>query len=236
MKLDQLQENWEELARLDPMWAICADRKDWDRTEFFASGIEEINGVMKRVESLSPEIHREKALDFGCGIGRLTQAFAQYFEKCYGVDISRSMVEMARQANDYGEQCEYIHNDKGNLSLFNDDFFDMIYCSRVLQHMEPQYAMNYMGEFIRLLKPGGMVVFQLPSAQFGLKKWFKILLPNRIVNILRRAVYKSTAVAEMYTVDKDFIVRVVEEHGGKVTDIVENQALKIPGHFLAHIR
>ena len=37
-------------------------------------------------------VRRSRSLDFGCGIGRLTQAMAEFFEVCDGVDISPTMI------------------------------------------------------------------------------------------------------------------------------------------------
>ena len=33
----------------------------------------------------------------------------------------------------------------------------------VLQHMKPEFAKAYLREFARILKPNGVLVFQLPS-------------------------------------------------------------------------
>jgi len=69
------------------------------RNEFFESGLKEINAVMRYVESLGIDVSRRRALDFGCGVGRLTQAIANYFEEVYGVDIALSMIEQATKCN-----------------------------------------------------------------------------------------------------------------------------------------
>ncbi len=37
------------------------------------------------------------ALDFGCGIGRLTQLLCKFFKKCIGVDISKEMIKLANK-------------------------------------------------------------------------------------------------------------------------------------------
>jgi SAM-dependent methyltransferase len=47
--------------------------------------------------------------------------------------------------------------------LFHDDFFDFIYTNIVLQHMRPEYSKAYLKEFLRVLSPGGLLVFQLPT-------------------------------------------------------------------------
>ena len=43
---------------------------------------------------------RDRALDFGCGVGRLTRALGTRFESALGVDISAGMIEQARRLNE----------------------------------------------------------------------------------------------------------------------------------------
>ena len=49
----KIQKNWDELGKLDPFYAISSlDGKDggrWDTREFFQSGIDEIDSVMKEI-------------------------------------------------------------------------------------------------------------------------------------------------------------------------------------------
>jgi tRNA/tmRNA/rRNA uracil-C5-methylase (TrmA/RlmC/RlmD family) len=92
MELKQLKNNWERHAQTDPMWAILAvpeklGRK-WNAEEFFQSGKAEIAAIFRDAEGFGISWKWGKALDFGCGIGRLTQAMCNYFESCYGVDIA----------------------------------------------------------------------------------------------------------------------------------------------------
>jgi SAM-dependent methyltransferase len=166
--LKQLQKNWDEFGRIDPLWAILTspDRKGgkWDPEEFFASGRREIDHIMRRAQALALPALRETALDFGCGVGRLTQALCAWFERCRGVDIAPSMIALARQHNTCGVKCEYVLNTQNNLRIFPDRSFDFVYSSIVLQHMEPRYSTSYIREFVRVLRPRGLVVFQLPSS------------------------------------------------------------------------
>ena len=93
----QLQRTWEHLAQEDPFWAICTDpaqkRGSWDRNKFFATGERKIETVLQHARSLGLKLHyRGPALDFGCGVGRLTQALCNHFDECRGVDISPTMI------------------------------------------------------------------------------------------------------------------------------------------------
>ncbi len=168
MDLKSLQGNWEEFARYDPMWAILTDpkrrRNKWNPEEFFESGRQEIALLMDGIQARGYECGRLRALDFGCGVGRLTQALVQYFDSCYGVDISEEMVGHAKRFNRCGPRCQYLVNQADNLEIFGGDCFDFIYTNIVLQHIEKKYNEAYLREFIRVLKPNGLLVFQMPSS------------------------------------------------------------------------
>jgi SAM-dependent methyltransferase len=169
MRLGALRRHWERLARRDPYWAVltAADKRGgrWELEEFFASGVAEIDAVLQRAADRHVGPRRGRALDFGCGAGRLTQALAARFERCDGVDVAEAMVQLARQQNRLGARCAYHVNAAPDLSLFGDAVFDFIYTTLVLQHMVPALSTGYIREFVRVLKPGGLLVFQLPSSR-----------------------------------------------------------------------
>src|SRR4051812_46865197 len=89
-----------------------------------------------------------RALDFGCGVGRLTQALARHFTHVTGIDISEQMLDLARQYNRHGERVEYALNTRPDLSQWPDHTFDFVYSIITLQHMEPVYARRYIAEFV----------------------------------------------------------------------------------------
>jgi SAM-dependent methyltransferase len=167
MRLSVLRRHWERLGRRDPYWAVLTDPDKrgggWDVTEFFRSGQEEIDAALHRATDMGLPVARRRALDFGCGAGRLTQALAERFERCDGVDISESMLAIARQHNRHPDRCAYHLNVSSDLALFADHSFDFVYSTLVLQHMEPRYSTLYMRELLRVLAPKGLLVFQIPS-------------------------------------------------------------------------
>jgi ubiquinone/menaquinone biosynthesis C-methylase UbiE len=164
--LRELKRNWEGLARKDPFWAICTDpaRKDrnWQMEELFATGETEIGRVLGCLAHLGVPVDASApTLDFGCGVGRLTRAMAARFTECWGVDISATMVEIAQRLNANVPRCHFCLNDKPDLTFFADDFFGFVYTSIVIQHIPPRYSLRYLLEMIRVLKPGGVLVFQV---------------------------------------------------------------------------
>jgi SAM-dependent methyltransferase len=163
MHLVANQERWEELGKLNPFWAILTGNQKWELDQFFLSGDLEISKVMRYLERLGLRVGRRRALDFGCGVGRLTQALCSHFFQCDGVDIAPSMIEHARRHNRFARRCEYHVNASDDLSGFGPDSFDFIYSNIALQHIEPEFVRNYVREFVRVLCPGGVAVFQMPS-------------------------------------------------------------------------
>lgn len=173
MKFEQLQNNWDIFGKTDPLWAILTDSEkrnnQWDVNEFFRTGEEEIIGVMNYIDSLHISLSRNKVLDFGCGVGRLTQGLCLYFDQCYGVDIAPSMIELAEKYNRYRRKCSYYINSAQDLSLFENNSFNFIYSNIVLQHMEPKYSKNFIKEFIRVLAGDGLLIFQIPSERIPIQ-------------------------------------------------------------------
>lgn len=169
--LIELRSVWEGLAESDPFWAILSDPRrkggKWDPGEFFATGdreIESLRGYLR--ESGLPLPESGPSLDFGCGVGRLTQPMSRYWPTAVGLDISQGMVDRARSFNKQGDRCEYLCNDRPTLP-FPSSHFQLIYSNIVLQHIPTEHAQNYVSEFVRTLRPGGVAVFQLCDADKG---------------------------------------------------------------------
>lgn len=167
MDLKLVQKHWDRFGRKDPLWAVLTvpgkEGRRWSVDDFLATGRAEIEAVLRTADERCLPIHRGRALDFGCGVGRLTQALAETFERVDGVDIAPSMIERAVQLNRHPQKCSYHLSAAPDLGLFPEDTFDFVYSTLVLQHMDPGAAKGYIGEFCRLLAPGGVAVFQVPS-------------------------------------------------------------------------
>lgn len=73
------------------------------------------------------------------------------------------MIEQAERLNQDGDRVSYHLNERSDLTLFDDDSFDLVFTELVLQHMHPRYATRYILEFVRVVRPGGAVYFQVPG-------------------------------------------------------------------------
>ncbi len=212
MRLADVGKQWNEFGRQDPLFAILTwphmKRGGWDEVDFFETGSNDVDNLMSLAHSLKPDLSTERALDFGCGVGRLTQALAALFDSVAGVDIAPSMIEGARAYNRFGENCIYRVNDRPDLKCFPDGEFSFVLSLIVLQHVRPHYAKGYVREFLRVLKPGGMLVFQLPAV--SLSPAGVAVDPDW-----------SEPVAEMYGLPVSEVTELVAEHGGTVLRIAE---------------
>ena len=180
MNLERLRAHWEAWGRQDPFWAVLTDPDKrgtrWDADVFFATGVTEIESIVSELREICPAMRTQVALDFGCGVGRLTQGLARHFDQVVGVDIAASMIASARSWNRHGERCRYVLNTSGDLGAFPGPSVDLVLSLITLQHMEPRYAKTYIAEFVRVVAPGGILYFQLPSGKVPLPDdaaWFR---------------------------------------------------------------
>jgi ubiquinone/menaquinone biosynthesis C-methylase UbiE len=160
--LNETMRDWDSLAEKDALWSILTDASkangQWDIAEFMATGKAEMKTVMDHLTEINcVPMRNGSALDFGCGVGRLTQSMAGQFASCVGVDISGQMIRRAISLNRHAH-CRYITNASTRLP-FADASFAFVYSNIVLQHVPRRLSTAYVREFIRVLAPAGVLVF-----------------------------------------------------------------------------
>jgi ubiquinone/menaquinone biosynthesis C-methylase UbiE len=244
VNLHELRDHWDRMGSIDPMEAILyrAGEKLGGRNiqEFFNTGEREINSALESILQSGITISRKKALDFGCGIGRLTQALARHFQEVSGVDIAPSMIALANQYNRHLDNCHYLLNESENLDILSDNTFDLIYSSITLQHMHPRYAKQYISEFIRILAPGGVLLFQIPNGPIVINGSGTVNLPGLLLRLIPKSVldatyrkvrYGNRPRAESYWIRKDDMILFLRNEGVRILNVIET-----PGSILNDCR
>jgi 2-polyprenyl-3-methyl-5-hydroxy-6-metoxy-1,4-benzoquinol methylase len=218
---------FEDLGREDPMYAALSRNayrgNRWDPAEFFETGRTEIADAMSYVGSAGLQPNRHRALDFGCALGRLTQALADHFAEVVGVDIASSMIDRAREHNTHGSRVAYLVNTAPDLSLFESGTFDFIYTNKVLQHIPPEHQLGYIREFVRLLRPGGVALFQTrngPDIRPGTVRALLYTLNRTYFRRLAQRV-RGRPAYEMHFVARSRVESTVTDAGGRVADVVD---------------
>jgi SAM-dependent methyltransferase len=233
MRLSRTQRHWNRFARADPFWAVLTapDKKDnrWQVEEFFRTGVDSVAKEIRGVQARCPRLQFGRALDFGCGVGRLSQALAGHFAEVVGVDISEEMLALARRHNRHGDRVTYLHNTRGDLRLLATGRFDFVYSIITLQHMAPVYAKRYIAEFVRVAAPGGVILFQVPVVAPVKPKGGRpfTLWPDTLVKRLYRDIRtKLTAgpLMEMHAIPRAEVEAALHHAGAEVVHVYRYDA------------
>lgn len=155
----QMRAEWNERASEDAHYYVAFGRREQDDEEFFATGADVVRALeteLKRVPGA------KRALEIGCGPGRLMRPMARHFEEIHGVDVADEMVARAQRNLASTPNAHAHHATGSDLSAFADNYFDFVYSYAVFQHIPSgEVVFGYLREVARVLKPGGLAHLQL---------------------------------------------------------------------------
>ncbi len=159
----RMREDWNARAKEDAHYYVAFGRRDQTEDEFLETAAEVVAGVEWELKRLGPGNPRERrALEIGCGPGRLVKPLSRDFGEIHGVDVSDEMIRLARERLS-GIPHAHVHATNGaELAQFADASFDLVYSYAVFQHIPSRnVVMQYLRETHRVLKPGGLARLQL---------------------------------------------------------------------------
>lgn len=112
-----------------------------------------------------PLMPNSRVLDFGCGWGRITRCFLRdiYSKNLYGIDVDPTVISICRQTFPYGTFCA------GNArppTIFDQASFNCICAYSVFSHLDEATHIQWVEEFSRILKPGGLLVVTTQGRSF----------------------------------------------------------------------
>ncbi|MFL5295591.1 MAG: class I SAM-dependent methyltransferase [Phenylobacterium sp.] len=150
--------DWAKLGVSNPYWGVIshpdflAENITPERVEqFYESGPFHIGPIAKDIERLTGKPPSGRALDFGCGVGRLAEAMKTYCAEVTGVDVSPGMLALARARN---RGVNYVDR-------IPDGPFDWINSFIVFQHIPPARGEGIIEELLSRLAPGGVASLQV---------------------------------------------------------------------------
>jgi SAM-dependent methyltransferase len=158
-----MQADWNRRAREDANYYVAFGRRNQDDEEFFATARDQVIGLkaeLRRLPTADPQTRR--ALEIGCGPGRLMRPMSRFFGEIDGVDVSDEMVRLAREKLAGIPHAHTHHAPNSNLEAFAGDSFDFVYSYAVFQHIPSRdVVFGYLDEARRVLKPGGILKCQI---------------------------------------------------------------------------
>jgi ubiquinone/menaquinone biosynthesis C-methylase UbiE len=223
VSFEQTRRDWARLGESDPLWAVYVAPgtrgNNWDVDAFLDLGRTDVAKTLAWLRTLDLTSKWARVLDFGCGAGRLSQALAAHADEVTGVDVAPAMLDTARSLDRTGGRCTFVLNERPDLSLFGDGTFDLIYSELVLQHLPKALIERYLAEFLRVLRPGGVAVFQCTTKPLNTAKglvWR--LTPFPVIRLAQRVVLRYPAPMRMTALPAERVRKLVEAHGGTVVD------------------
>jgi SAM-dependent methyltransferase len=222
-------EAWEYFGKNDPYYGVltCESFKRGELTEgakrqFFETGERYVDATFTTIEGcFGPAFRPARAMDFGCGVGRLVPSLAKRCDALVGVDISASMLETARDnAQERGlTNVSFVQGDD-TLSRVTGSF-DFIHSFIVFQHIPPSRGVEILRRQISMLTSDGVgalhFTYSFGSTMSALRRLLIaaqhcIPLLNRRSNLVRGRPPGEPQM-QMNEYDVNQLLRILQESG-----------------------
>jgi SAM-dependent methyltransferase len=157
---------WERFGREDPYFGVLTDERfrqgsldDQARADFFRSGQDHVDHVFAQIDRhVVPSPTFSRALDFGCGVGRVLVPLARRVDHVTGVDVSESMLGEARSncaAHGVPDVALFTSDE---MSRLRPGTFDFVHTFIVLQHIPPDRGLVIVRRLVELLAADGVAM------------------------------------------------------------------------------
>lgn len=153
--IQNTDQDWAKIGETDPYFGVLSheafrrsNMTDETRAYFWQTGVDEIGRYRDQLVHQFGEFSTSAALDFGCGVGRLSRALSAYADRVYGIDISPGMLAEAQIGAP--ENCTFS-------SALPDEQVDWINSMIVFQHIQPERGYMLFDALLNRLSLGGML-------------------------------------------------------------------------------
>jgi 2-polyprenyl-3-methyl-5-hydroxy-6-metoxy-1,4-benzoquinol methylase len=212
--------DWRQIGATEPFWGVLTDPRFKSENltaenveSFYGSGLDHIGDVVARLRHQTGAAPRGRALDFGCGAGRLSEAMTAHADSVVGYDISPGMLEKARLRQGAAHYTDVLP----------DGPFDWINSFIVLQHIPPERGMALLEDLLDRLAPGGHVSLHVTVWREPHLKPARAPMLLRLRRAIARArgrIKADSGLIMMYDYDLSRLVQSLESHGVEEVNLV----------------
>lgn len=186
---------WERLGKTEPYFGVLSAPRfeqpgDTEKREFFERGAQHVEWLSSMFHELGHELAPRRALDFGCGVGRVTIPLARISQEVVGADVSQSVLAEAQKNAAELSNVQFVGTDD-TLSSLNGRF-DFVHSYIVFQHIPPARGLRMVQILVDHLEEGGWAALHFVYATTAPPWWRaaswvrrNVPLAQGLTNVLR---------------------------------------------------
>jgi len=224
---DRATRDWNTLGETQPYFAVLTEDRflleqmsNEDREAFFASGEADVARIFELID-----VTPKSALDFGCGVGRLTRALAKRVDRVAGVDAAESMLRLARENVPTASFSTAIPNER----------FDLIVSLIVFQHIPVKRGEALLDELLDHLDGVAALHFTFSRPGSFLRRVARqirgrVPVVHRIVGRLRGE--RAMPYMQMNEYQLDRILAIIRRHGCRELKMVPTNHERVQGAIM----
>lgn len=193
--LERHKRAWESYALEHPFYYSHPDtptNRQVDEFELQETGKQDFATYLTSDEMIKKTLGHEpqSVLEIGTGVGRMTDYLAATYPHVFGIDISRTMIAVAKKRLARHLNVTLAET-TGDRIPFNDNKFDFIFSYQVFKHVPSVVVIkNYLKEIKRTLQPGGVAKLHFRTGSDVYRwRWFygPTLTPTEAENMVVEA-------------------------------------------------
>jgi 2-polyprenyl-3-methyl-5-hydroxy-6-metoxy-1,4-benzoquinol methylase len=197
---------WDYYGRNDPYYGVMSAPEfksgrvdDATLQLFFSSGVADVAECIEIAQRSFGPLHFATALDYGCGVGRLSRPLAERFSRVIAVDLSQDMLERARQGL---QGLNVSYESAGSMTAERTNF---ILSRMVFQHIPPSIGVPILSKLAARLDGTGIIEVPIRDKASALRRALRI--GRRVV---KSALPLGAPTIPMYTYDLERAVAALE--------------------------